>query len=200
MLRFLTAGESHGQALVAMQSRLELAGIRSTREEGVECCYAKQTKFWVTDPDGTLWEVYTLEGDIDHRGAGQSVDAMVANGKPVIATGYSGNTDFMDVSNSFPVTYELVELRDNFGPYRAGERWAEPSVDHAVLMMRHVVAHRDHAALLGDAGRQRINRLFTQAAKDRSKAFELKQELDRLGVFKEYEDRFLDLFKHTDET
>jgi hypothetical protein len=33
------------------------------------------------------------------------------------------------------------------------------------------------------------------AAKDRSKAFELKQELDRLGVFKEYEDRFLDLFK-----
>jgi len=43
--------------------------------------------------------------------------------------------------------------------------------------------------------RQRIEKLFDQAAKDRSKAFELKQELDRLGVFKEYEDRFLDLFK-----
>jgi proteasome assembly chaperone (PAC2) family protein len=43
--------------------------------------------------------------------------------------------------------------------------------------------------------RQRIEGLFQQAAKDRSKAFELKQELDRLGVFKEYEDRFLDLFK-----
>jgi uncharacterized protein len=28
-----------------------------------------------------------------------------------------------------------------------------------------------------------------------AKAFELKQELDRLGVFKEYEDRFLDLFR-----
>jgi proteasome assembly chaperone (PAC2) family protein len=41
----------------------------------------------------------------------------------------------------------------------------------------------------------RIERLFEQAAKDRSKAFELKQELDRLGVFKEYEDRFLDLFR-----
>jgi uncharacterized protein len=45
------------------------------------------------------------------------------------------------------------------------------------------------------ADRQRIEVLFTQAAKDRSKAFELKQELDRLGAFKEYEDRFLDLFK-----
>ena len=42
-------------------------------------------------------------------------------------------------------------------------------------------------------------RLFEEATKDRSKAFELKQELDRLGVFKEYEDRFLDLFKGTKE-
>jgi len=74
------------KALVAMQAHLEAAGIKSNREEGVECCYAKQTKFWVTDPDGTLWEIYTLEGDLDHRGAGQSVEAMVPNGKPVIAT------------------------------------------------------------------------------------------------------------------
>lgn len=43
-----------------------------------------------------------------------------------------------------------------------------------------------------DAGR--IEDLFAEAAKDRSKAFALKHELDRLGVFKQYEDRFLDLF------
>lgn len=41
----------------------------------------------------------------------------------------------------------------------------------------------------------RIEELFGQAATDRSKAFELKQELDRLELFKEYEDRFLDLFR-----
>jgi hypothetical protein len=41
----------------------------------------------------------------------------------------------------------------------------------------------------------RIEKLFEEAAKDRSKAFELKQELDRLKIFKDYEDRFLDLFK-----
>jgi SAM-dependent methyltransferase len=64
-------------ALVAMQGRLERAGIRSQREEGVECCYARQTKFWVTDPDKTLWEIYTLDEDIDHRGAGQSLEAMI---------------------------------------------------------------------------------------------------------------------------
>ncbi len=66
--------------LVAMQERLERAGIRSQREEGVECCYAKQTKFWVTDPDGTLWELYTLEEDIDHRGIGQARETMIDAG------------------------------------------------------------------------------------------------------------------------
>jgi catechol 2,3-dioxygenase-like lactoylglutathione lyase family enzyme len=63
--------------LVAMQERLEKAGIRSQREEGVECCYARQTKFWVTDPDKTLWEMYTLDEDLDHRGQGQSLDEMI---------------------------------------------------------------------------------------------------------------------------
>jgi len=43
--------------------------------------------------------------------------------------------------------------------------------------------------------RRRIEQLFAEAAENRSKAFELKQVLDRLEVFKEYEDRFLDLFK-----
>ena len=58
-------------SLVAMQERLERAGIHAQREEGVECCYARQTKFWVHDPDRTLWEIYTLDGDLEHRGAGQ---------------------------------------------------------------------------------------------------------------------------------
>jgi proteasome assembly chaperone (PAC2) family protein len=48
--------------------------------------------------------------------------------------------------------------------------------------------------------RGRIETLFAQTAKDRAKAFELKQLLDKLGVFREYEDRFLDLFRKTEES
>lgn len=48
---------------------------------------------------------------------------------------------------------------------------------------------------LSDADRRRIDRLFEEAGRDRARAYELKGELDRLGVFAEYEDRFLDLFK-----
>lgn len=46
--------------------------------------------------------------------------------------------------------------------------------------------------------RRRIEQLFGQARQDRSGAYELKRELDRLGVYAEYEDRFLDLFKKPD--
>lgn len=71
-------------ALVDLQRRLEMAGLRSEREEGVECCYAKQTKFWLHDPDGVLWEFYVLEGDITHRGAGQAPEKVVDNCHPVV--------------------------------------------------------------------------------------------------------------------
>src|SRR5262245_22048104 len=63
--------------LVAMQERLARAGISSEREDGVECCYARQTKFWVYDPDRTMWEVYTLDEDIEHRGAGQAPEKVL---------------------------------------------------------------------------------------------------------------------------
>lgn len=64
-IRFRNAEE-----LVALQRRLEAAGVSTIREEGVECCYAKQTKFWLQDPDANLWEFYVLESDIANRGEG----------------------------------------------------------------------------------------------------------------------------------
>jgi catechol 2,3-dioxygenase-like lactoylglutathione lyase family enzyme len=58
---------SHGEALVAMQARLEAAGLETTREADVACCHSMQTKFWVADPDGVMWEIYVLlEDEKDH--------------------------------------------------------------------------------------------------------------------------------------
>ena len=57
-----------------------------------------------------------------HRseGIGLTIAEAMGLGKPVIATGWSGNTDFMDVSNAFPVGYRLVEIEENVGPYHGG--------------------------------------------------------------------------------
>lgn len=48
------------------------------------------------------------------------------------------------------------------------------------------------------AVRARIEQLFALAQKDRQRALDLKSELDRQGLFKDYEDRFLDLFKRAE--
>ena len=48
---------------------------------------------------------------------------------------------------------------------------------------------------ISPADEQKIERLFEQSRQDKSKAYELKRLLDSLDVFKDYEDRFLDLFK-----
>jgi uncharacterized protein len=48
------------------------------------------------------------------------------------------------------------------------------------------------------AARNRVEQLFEEVRRDRSRAVSLKKELDRLGVFKQYEGRFLDLFKRAE--
>lgn len=67
----------NAQELVAMQSRLEAAGLATDREDGVECCYSKQTKFWVHDPDRVLWEIYLLD---EEPGDGCAEPKIPSNG------------------------------------------------------------------------------------------------------------------------
>ena len=50
-------------AVDASHQRLVEAGLATAPETGVDCCYAKQDKVWVDDPDGAPWEIYTVLGD-----------------------------------------------------------------------------------------------------------------------------------------
>ncbi len=56
------------EELVAIQIRMEQAGHKTLREDGVACCYSRQTKFWVRDPDGVLLELYVFHEDLDEHG------------------------------------------------------------------------------------------------------------------------------------
>ncbi len=103
--------------LVSVQERLEKAGVRSQREEGVECCYAKQTKFWVHDPDNTLWEFYTLDDDeLDHRGAGQSQKVMTSSTLPedAIVWEHKLGTPIPVRINACDQSQDEVRLRGSF--------------------------------------------------------------------------------------
>jgi glycosyltransferase involved in cell wall biosynthesis len=85
-------------------------------------------------------------------------------GKPVVATGWSGNVDFMDVGNSCLVGYELVTLARDYGPYRAGQQWAEPDIDHAASLLRRLLDDADFRATIGKRARQTIRSRFSPAA------------------------------------
>lgn len=55
-----TIEDLHEKLHVAKQSQL------LTKEEiETNCCYARQDKFWVTDPDGVQWEVYYFHEDAE---------------------------------------------------------------------------------------------------------------------------------------
>jgi catechol 2,3-dioxygenase-like lactoylglutathione lyase family enzyme len=56
------------EQLRAIQARLKEVGARIGEQDDVKCCYARQTKLWITDPDGTLWEVYVLHEDVPDWG------------------------------------------------------------------------------------------------------------------------------------
>ena len=51
-----------------VQARLTAVGARIGVQDDVKCCYARQTKLWITDPDQTLWEVYVLHDDVPDWG------------------------------------------------------------------------------------------------------------------------------------
>lgn len=56
-------------------------------------------------------------------------------GKPVIATNWSGNTDFMTEENSCLVGYELAPIGEDVGPYQFWQRWAQADVEEAAAYM-----------------------------------------------------------------
>lgn len=86
-----------------------------------------------------------------HRaeGFGLTMAEAMFYGKPVIATGYSSNMEFMNVGNSFLVKYKLVPNDRVEGPYFRGAVWADPDIDHAASLMRYVFQNYDEAKLVG---------------------------------------------------
>ena len=112
-------------------------------------------------------EVYALMKNCDcyvslHRaeGFGLTMAEAMFYSKPVIATAYSSNLDFMNVSNSFLVKYELVATTEDYGAYPKGSIWAEPEVEHAAYLMKYVYENYREAQQVGARGAEDIRLLL----------------------------------------
>lgn len=101
-----------------------------------------------------------------HRseGFGLTLAESMYLGKPVIGTGWSSTTDFMDPWNSFPVRYDLVQLAQDYGPYQKGQWWAEPDTDDAADQMVRVVNDPAEAARRAERGQRLIRTAYSAEA------------------------------------
>jgi glycosyltransferase involved in cell wall biosynthesis len=102
-----------------------------------------------------------------HRaeGFGLTMAEAMAFEKPVIATGYSGNLEFMHAGNSHLVPYELTTIPPGCDPYPVGGEWADPDIETAAHLMRRVYERPDEARQLGKRARSDIERLHSPEAR-----------------------------------
>lgn len=101
-----------------------------------------------------------------HRseGFGLTMAEAMLLGKPTVATGYSGNLDFMTPDNSYLVDYTRTVIEDDTPPYPKGCVWAEPSVAHAAELLRRVFDHPEEARTKGERARTELQVLLSPAA------------------------------------
>ena len=89
-----------------------------------------------------------------HRaeGFGLTLAEAMAMGIPVIATGYSGNLDFMPPGSAELIPWTLQTIQRSRGDYRAGAAWAEPDRTSAAGAMRRLALDPEAAHQLGQRG------------------------------------------------
>ena len=93
-----------------------------------------------------------------HRaeGIGLGLAQSMLLGKPVIATNYSGNTDFTLSDNSCLVDYKLIKVNEGEYPFSKNQFWADPNLDHASGYMQRLVENDLYRKAIAEAGQAYI--------------------------------------------
>ncbi len=101
-----------------------------------------------------------------HRseGFGLNIAEAMLIGKPVIATNWSGNTDFMDITNAIPIAAKLVDVPDGAYPYAQGQKWAEANHKDTVTAMQRLAFDIRARERIGKAGQMTIREKYNETA------------------------------------
>lgn len=108
-----------------------------------------------------------------HRAEGFGLvlaEAMML-GTPTIATNWSSNTEFMTSDTSCLVDCQLVELKNDLGLFKKGNRWADPDIGQAASYMKRLyedpaygreMAHRAKSYIEDRLSMERISGIIVE--------------------------------------
>jgi hypothetical protein len=113
----------------------------------------------------------------------------MALGRPAIATGFSGNVDFMPPGAGYLTAWSQTTVGEGAGAYPADATWAEPDLDDAARLMRSAFDDRGEAARRAARGRAHVaERLSAEAvgavARRRLELMSLARRRGRLDAFR----------------
>jgi len=101
-----------------------------------------------------------------HRSEGFGLtiaEAMLAE-VPVIATDYSGSTDFVNINHAYPVKSGFSVIEENHGPYSKGFIWGEPDVEDLLEKMSFVYLNQAEAKEKGRLARKFVLENYSSEA------------------------------------
>ncbi len=120
-----------------------------------------------------------------HRaeGFGLTMAEAMCLGKPVIATRYGGNLEFMNDRNSWLVDYDMVAIHPGCYPYPETGSWANPDVGQAAQHMQSVFENRTEVEERAARGQRDLHELHSPAVAGRQMQARLEHVRSRRSLW-----------------
>jgi glycosyltransferase involved in cell wall biosynthesis len=155
-------GERRDCELIVKTRNLE---SRPAAERALREAVGEGRNIRIIDAALTDHDKWSLLASVDallalHRaeGFGLVCAEAMALGKPVIATGWSGNMSFMTEETGLLVRFDLVPVEDPFGVYDKSS-WAQPDLQHAAMHLRRLRNDSAFASRIGKSAKHRIGKI-----------------------------------------